>query len=138
KPVGGWAANSYLIFDYQGKADFKFAGIDVSTNKLVMGHRDASGWHVDEQAAVKASLKADTSYNLLLAINGLNATLVVDNQLAFTHTFQPRIVAGYSYGLNWGLVGVGSNNARGSFDNIQVQVLPPQITFDQTENFSDN
>src|SRR6185295_12174816 len=29
KPVGGWAANSYLIFDYQGKSDFKFAGIDV-------------------------------------------------------------------------------------------------------------
>ena len=41
KPTAGWKANSYLIFDYQGKTDFKFAGIDVSTNKLVMGHRDA-------------------------------------------------------------------------------------------------
>ena len=29
--------------------DFKFAGIDVSTNKIVMGYRDASGWHVVAQ-----------------------------------------------------------------------------------------
>ena len=41
KPTGGWKANAYLIFDYQAQTDFKFAGIDVSTNKLVMGHRDA-------------------------------------------------------------------------------------------------
>ena len=29
--------------------DFKFAGIDISTNKLVMGYRDASGWNVVAQ-----------------------------------------------------------------------------------------
>jgi len=109
----------------------------VSTNKLVMGHRDASGWHYDEQASVQGGVKSDTYYNMLLSVNGLNATLVVNNQMAFTHTFQARVVAGYSYGLNWGLVGVGSNNARGSFDNIAVQILPPQITFDQTVNFND-
>jgi len=137
KPTAGWNANSFLIFDYQNKSDFKFAGIDVSLNKLVMGHRDATGWHVDEQAVVTGGLKSDTSYNMLLAVNGLNATLVVNNQNAFTHTFQARIVNGYSYGLNWGLVGVGSNNSRGSFDDVQVQILPPQITFDQTEDFSD-
>ena len=137
KPTAGWNANSFLIFDYQNKSDFKFAGIDVSLNKLVIGHRDSTGWHVDDQAAVQGGVKADTSYNMLLSVNGLNATLVVNNQMAFTHTFQARIVNGYSYGLNWGLVGVGSNNSRGSFDNVQVQVLPPQITFDQTEDFSD-
>jgi len=136
KPTGGWNANSFIIFDYQSKSDFKFAGIDVSINKLVMGHRDASGWHVDEQAAVKGGLKSDTYYNMLLSVNGLNATLVVDNKMVFTHTYAPRIVDGYSYGLNWGLVGVGSNNARGAFDNIQVQILPPQLTFDRTDDFA--
>ena len=35
------------------------------------------------------------------------------------------------YGLNMGLVGVGSNNSRGIFDNFVVQVLPPQSTFDE-------
>src|SRR5262245_38306295 len=90
---------------------------------------------MDEQSSVKGSLKAGTFYNTLVAVNGLNVTLVVDNQLVFTHTYQARVVDGYSYGLNWGLVGVGSNNARGTFDNIQVQVLPPQFTFDRTEDF---
>ena len=137
KPTAGWKANSYLIFDYQNKQDFKFAGLDVATNKLVMGHRDASGWVVDVQAAFPGSVKSGTGYNLTLAINGLNATLVVDNKNVFSKTFAARIQDGYSYGLNWGLVGVGSDNARGSFDNVTVQVLPPQITFDQTETFAD-
>ncbi|MGA8051658.1 MAG: hypothetical protein WCA09_15880, partial [Burkholderiales bacterium] len=137
KPTSGWNANSFLIFDYQNKSDFKFAGLDVSLNKVVMGHRDATGWHVDTQGPVQGGVKSDTYYNMLLAVNGVNATLVVNNQTVFTYTFQPRVVDGYSYGLNWGVVGVGSNNSRGAFDNIVVQVLPPQIDFDQTVNFDD-
>ena len=46
KATGGWKGNAYVVFDYFGKTDFKFAGIDISTNKLVMGVRDASGWRV--------------------------------------------------------------------------------------------
>src|SRR5262249_43582897 len=41
KPTSGWKGNAYLIFDYQSPTDFKFAGLDASINKLVMGHRDA-------------------------------------------------------------------------------------------------
>ena len=37
KPTGGWKANSYIVFDYFAPADFKFAGIDQSTNKMVIG-----------------------------------------------------------------------------------------------------
>ena len=137
KPTGGWNANSYIVFDYQSKNDFKFAGLDVSLSKLVMGHRDASGWHVDEQSPVKGGLKSGSSYNLLLAVNGTNATLLVDNKDVFTHTYAPRVIDDWAFGLNNGLVGVGSNNSRGSFDNIAVQVLPPQITFSETETFDD-
>ena len=136
KPTSGWKANSYIIFDYQSETDFKFAGLDVSISKLVMGHRDASGWHIDEQAAIKGGVKAGVTYNLLLAVNGVNATLVLDNKDVFSHTYQPRVVEGYAYGLNWGMVGVGSNNARGSFDNIRIQVLPPQVTLDATDDFT--
>ena len=59
KPTGGWKANAYLIFDYFSPTDFKFAGIDISTNKLVMGYRDAAGWHVvapDAQADERRDL----------------------------------------------------------------------------------
>ena len=137
KPTSGWKANSYVIFDYQGEYDFKFAGLDVSLNKLVMGHRDASGWIVDKQAAFAGSIKSGTTYNVLVAINGVNATLVVNNKNVFSYSYAPRVVDGYSFGLNTGLVGVGSDNARGTFDNVKVQVLPPQITFQSLENFAD-
>jgi hypothetical protein len=137
KPTGGWKGNAYVIFDYQSETDFKFAGIDQSINKLVVGHRDASGWHVDNQGVVTGGVKADKYYNMLVAVNGTTVTLLVDNKTVFTHTFQPRVIDGYVYGLNYGYVGVGSDNSRGNFDNIRVQILPPQITFDNTENFSD-
>ena len=78
KPTAGLKSNSYLIFDYQSPTDFKFAGVNISLNKLQMGHRDAQGWHVDVQTP--AQLKPDTDYNVLLAINGVTATLVLDNQ----------------------------------------------------------
>jgi Ca2+-binding RTX toxin-like protein len=136
KPTAGWDANAFMIFDYQSPTDFKFAGIDDKINKAVVGYRDASGWHIIEQSEVQGSVRADQDYNLLLAINGTNVTLLSNNKLLIQHTFQPRVVDGYSYGLNYGLVGVGSNNARGTFDNVAVQVLPPQITFDQTEDFN--
>jgi hypothetical protein len=138
KPTSGWKANSYVIFDYQSATDFKFAGINVSTNKLVMGHRDAAGWHVDAQAVVRGGVKDNQFYNVLLAINGTNVTLVVNNQLYFTHTYAPRVDAdGWAYGINAGMVGVGSDNSRGVFDNITVQVLPPAITLAATEEFPD-
>jgi Ca2+-binding RTX toxin-like protein len=136
KPTSGWNANSYVIFDYQSQTNFKFAGIDVSSNKLVMGHRDASGWIVDKQAAYPSSLKADTYYNLLLTVNGLVATLYVNGTSAFAFTYAATLVDGYSYGLNWGLVGFGSNNSRGAMDDLAVQVVPPAATVVKSETFS--
>jgi len=135
KPTQGWNANSYIVFDYHGQADFKFAGIDVSTNKLVIGHRDASGWVVDRQGSVQGGLKAGKAYNLMLSVNGLTATLLVDGGSAFSFTFAPTVVDGWSYGLNWGLVGFGSNNARGELDDIAVQVVPPASTATRIDDF---
>jgi hypothetical protein len=137
KPTSGWKGNSYIIFDYYGEKDFKFAGLDVSLNKLVMGHRDATGWIVDKQAPFLSSLKANTAYNMLLAINGVNATLLIDNKTVFSFTYKPRVIDGFSFGLNYGMVGVGSDNSRGVFDNVKVQVLPPQYTMQSIETFDD-
>ena len=76
KPTGGWKANAYIVFDYFSPTDFKFTGIDISTNKLVMGYRDASGWNVIAQTP--KMMKGDTFYNLLVTVNGTTATLIVD------------------------------------------------------------
>jgi Ca2+-binding RTX toxin-like protein len=135
KPTAGWKANAFILFDYFSDTDFKFAGIDGSTNKLVMGHRTEAGWIYDVQTPF--TVKIGTFYSMKLAVNGLNATLVVNNKTVFSYTYQARVIDGISYTLNAGMVGVGSNNSRGSFDNIIVQILPPQYTFQRTEDFSD-
>jgi hypothetical protein len=133
KPTRGWKANAYAIFDYQGPTDFKFAGINVSTDKIELGRRTEEGWIVDEQSNVR--IKPNRDYDLLVAVNGVTVTVLVDGKTAFTHVFEPRIIDGWTYGLNTGLVGVGSDNARGRFDNVRVQVLPPELTLDETDDF---
>ncbi|MEW6158482.1 MAG: hypothetical protein AB1813_13700, partial [Verrucomicrobiota bacterium] len=134
KPVAGSKANAYLIFDYQSPTDFKFAGINVATNKLEMGHRDASGWHVDKQT--NSQVKPNTDYNMLLAVNGVTATLLVNNKTVFSYAFNPRVIDGFSYGLNTGMVGIGTDNAKGRIDNVAVQILPPVYTLQETDNFT--
>ena len=136
KPIKGLKSNAYLIFDYQGENDFKFAGVNISTDKIEMGYRDASGWHVVSQTP--SQLRYNTDYQLLLAINGTNATLVVNNKDAFSYTFDPRVDEdGFIYGLNDGMVGLGSNNSVARIDDVRVQVLPPELTLEVTDDFSD-
>jgi hypothetical protein len=133
KPIKGWKANAYIIFDYQSPEDFKFAGINISNDQIEMGHRDASGWHMLEKTPSR--LKPDVYYNLKLAVNGTTATLVVNGSEYFSHDFGYRIVDGYEFNLNTGMIGFGSDNSRGVYDNIVVQVLPPEETFRIVDDF---
>jgi hypothetical protein len=89
----------------------------------------------DRQGSFKGGIKPDTWYNLMLSINGLTATLIVNGTTAFSFTYQPTIVDDWAYGLNWGLVGFGSNNSRGAMDDIAVQVVPPAATSTRTDAF---
>jgi Ca2+-binding RTX toxin-like protein len=136
KPTAGLKSNAFLIFDYQGPDDFKFAGVNISIDKIQMGHRDATGWHVDVQTP--AQLKPDQDYQVLLALNGLTATLVLDGQQHFSHAFAPRIDEdGFSHGLNEGTVGIGADNSVSRIDNVSVQILYPEITFRHEDDFTD-
>ncbi len=136
KPTAGWKANSYVIFDYYSPTDFKFAGLNASIDKIQIGHRDETGWIVDVQDNMK--IKPGEFYNILVAINGTTVTVLANNKEYFTHTFAPRVDQyGWVYGLNSGMVGFGSDNSRGVYDNIAVQILPPEITLEGTEEFPD-
>jgi hypothetical protein len=86
--------------------------------------------------AANLQIKPGTFYNMLLAVNGTTATLMLDNKKLFSYVFSPRVVDGYAYNLNTGMVGVGSDNSRGVFDNITVQRIPPPITLQVTEEFT--
>ncbi len=137
KPTAGLKANAYLVFDYYSSTDFKFAGIDVATNQLEIGHRNATGWIVDKQAPFPGSLTPGTDYNLFLSVNGTAVTLIVNNKISLSFAFAPRVdVYGISHNINDGMVGLGANNSVAQLDNVVVQRLAPTITFNQTVNFS--
>ncbi|MFL5754716.1 MAG: hypothetical protein ACJ77N_00310, partial [Chloroflexota bacterium] len=137
KPTGGWNANAYVLFDYFSPTDFKFAGIDVGLNKAVLGHRTAQGWVIDAQAPVTGGVRSDTYYSLQVVVNGLVVTVVVNGASVLTQQLNPRFVDGIANGFNVGLVGVGSNNSRGTYDDVMVKVLPPHSSIDSTEDFAD-
>jgi hypothetical protein len=61
--------------------------------------------------------------------------VTIDGKNAFSYTFAPRILYGQQVALNKGLVGFGSDRARGLFDNIALTVISPAITIDRTDYF---
>ncbi len=136
KPTAGWKANAFVIFDYFGPEDFKFAGLDQSTNKIVLGRRTAAGWRYDAQASIPGGVKTKTWYSILVAVNGTTVTVQINGKLAFTHTFAQRFYLNEFVGLNKGMLGVGSANAQGRFDNIAVRVLPPTVTYESVQTFA--
>lgn len=137
KPTSGWKANSFVLFDYWSPTDFKFAGIDVSINKMVIGRRTTAGWIYDAQGSVLKSLAAGTFYNVIVAVNGTNVTMSIGTQ-GFSYTFAPRTLPnGQRVTLNRGFIGFGSNNSQGVLDDIGVQTIPVQITLDRTSHFDD-
>ena len=137
KPTAGWNANAYVIFDYFSPTDFKFAGIDVALNKAVLGHRTAQGWVVD---ADRRRHRRRQVRHLLRPAGRRERPRrhrARQRRRACSHAVAPRYIDGQAFGLNLGLVGVGSNNSRGTFDNFTVQALPPQSSFENTEDFAD-
>jgi Ca2+-binding RTX toxin-like protein len=133
KPTATVKGNAYIVFDYYSADDFKFAGIDVSTNKLQIGHRTSAGWAVD--VSINVQLRGDTNYNLKLAVNGTAVTLILDNSKIVNHVFAPRVVSEEQVGLNTGMIGVGAEKASTRYDNVTVQKLAPVTTFEGTNEF---
>jgi hypothetical protein len=137
KPTGGFKANAYIIFDYQSDIDFKYAGINISNNKIEMGYRDATGWHQLVQSNKPVQLKGGTQYDVLVAVNGTNVTVSVAGVNHFSYTFAPRLdELGQPIPLNKGLVGIGMDSGSGTVDNFKVQILPPNLTLDRLDDFT--
>ena len=132
-----------MIFDYWSPTDFKFAGIDDSTNKLEIGHVDASGWHYDTWGSIPTGVKPDTFYDLVVDVNGTIVTVTVNGKSNLTYTFPTRTLCDpdgtncSQVALNKGFVGFGSNDARGSMDNVSVSRCGRSNTVDATEYFED-
>jgi len=137
KPTKGAKANAFVIFDYQSDIDFKYAGLNVSTNKIEMGYRDATGWHEVVQSTKPVKIKPGTAYDVVVAVNGINVTLAVSGVNWFTYDYDARVDEdGLTIPLNKGYVGIGMDGGSGKVDNFTVQVLPPEITLEVEDDFS--
>ena len=137
KPIGGAKANAYIIFDYQSDVDFKYAGINISTNKIEMGYRDETGYHQLVQSNKPVKIKPDQFYSILLAVNGNNVTLQIDGVNWFTYDYVPRLDEdGLPIPLNKGFVGFAVDGGVAKLDNFTVQILPPDWTIEVETDFS--
>ncbi|MHC4405293.1 MAG: S8 family peptidase, partial [Planctomycetota bacterium] len=131
--VGSRYSDGFVIFDYQGPADFKFAGAYVGSNLWVIGHRTSSTWIVD--ASVGETINANTDYRLDVVIQaGGEVTLSVGGVEKVSHQFSGL--------LDDGEVGVGTWNAISRFDDVVVQQYvppppPPSTTLPVQEDFED-
>src|SRR5262249_6297493 len=134
KPLAGVSANAYLIFDWQGNTDFKYAGINVGNNKLEIGHRTATAWVVDNW--VNAQLKPGNDYVVLLKVNGSSATLTVGTtSVGFTYAARTDSL-GVKHAINDGLVGIASQGGtQAQIDDVVVQAPPGPLTLDKTADF---
>src|SRR5207248_8382253 len=59
------SSNGFIIFDYQGPTNFKFAGGYLGGKFWAIGHRDAGGWENDAVVA-DSSITRGADYSLSL------------------------------------------------------------------------
>ena len=114
KSGGGYWSNAFHIFDYQGPEEFKLAGFLTGGNKWVIGSFDGA---LQQLTTAAESISAGQDYVLETRIEGKTVTLIVDGEAKLSHTYERTI--------NDGKVGLGSINARVTFDDLLVKELTP-------------
>jgi Ca2+-binding RTX toxin-like protein len=135
KPTAGHKANGYLVFDYQDQDNFKFAGLNQSTNKVEIGQSINGKWTV--LTSINLQIRHGVDYNLLLSVNGNAVILQVNNQQTVAYTFAPRVDAdGILYNINSGMIGLGADSSKTSIANYRLLILPPQVTHSAMDDFS--
>ena len=114
KSGGGYWSNAFHIFDYQGPEEFKLAGFLTGGNKWVIGSFDGA---LQQLVTAAESINAGQDYVLETRIEGKTVTLIVDGETKLSYTYERSI--------NDGRVGLGSVNARVTFDDLLVKELIP-------------
>jgi len=109
-------SNAFIVYDYIGPTDFKYAGGFLFLDQWVVGQRTSEGW-IDE-VVVDGELDAFTDYNVrMLITDGSDISLYNDETLLISHTFADDVTDG--------AIGIGSYNSITRFDNLSVVDLTP-------------
>ncbi len=124
---GGQPQNAYLLFDYQGPTDFKYAGPAFgSTQKWRIGHYDGTTWDHTGFTFDDASLGIGTDIHVALAIEGNKVTLYGNDVYIGERDFGTALSAGE--------VGLATNRAHAEFDDVTLTAV---TTTSYTDNFDD-
>ncbi|MEZ6046209.1 MAG: hypothetical protein R3C11_11700 [Planctomycetaceae bacterium] len=126
----GWQ-NAFLIFDYKGENDFKYAGMFTGQNEWFIGHYQGN-WNnrlseVDWDDTGR-TIYANRYYNLRVHLDGATATLDVGDELITSATFASDV--------NVGPVGVAAERAFVWIDDFKV-TSPPTVLDSIFEDFDD-
>ncbi len=107
--IGGQWENGFVVLDYQGPNDFKFAGARVGADYWTIGHYDGS-WHDD----VRLNERIDTGipFNMAVRVQGGTVSLSVDGVEKVSHAFDEPV--------NGGAVGLAADHATSTFDRFSV------------------
>jgi len=122
---GGYLSNAVVIFDYQSRLDFKYAGAFVGGDYWHIGQVVDGSWV--HQASVAETLEANTDYDIDVVLEGSVVKLWAGGQLKTTHDFGESVTDG--------MVGLGTHNAVSRFDNFAVDVA--RATLPYSEDFED-
>ncbi len=118
--------NAYIVFDYSGPDDFKFAGTDMTTGQWVIGHYNGS-WVND--ASLDEGLILGEVYTLRLRVLGHTVTLLRKK----TGNWIEKVSYDYAEPLNAGAVGLAGRHSIARFDNVLIRKLSgPNAASDAT------
>ena len=107
-----------LVFDGYAATDYKFAGIDVAGQRVVIGHWDPRrGWVVD--ASYATPLAAGTTYTLAIDLKGTSVSVTLNG--AF------MVSTGFNAGVVDGRFGLMARSGTATFTSVQVRTDDPSL-----------
>ena len=98
-------------FDVVGTDRFKYAALDVTGQRVLIGHVTGGRWYVD--ASIAKSLVAGADSTLTVTIRGTTVSVLVNGTFALSFAFNAPIADGD--------LGVVSRSGTTSFDSFRVK-----------------
>ncbi len=113
-------ANAYALFDMTDGSNFKYAGLNVSGDKIVIGVVIKGKWTV--LASVNFDLKNGVDYKLTVRLDGNSVAVLLNDVQRLSHTFADSVVDG-GYG-------VAATGVQATFKDTVITGAPPIVVAD--------
>src|SRR5678815_3921130 len=110
--------------------DFKFAAIDITNQKVLIGHADPQrGWVTD--TAVSATLAANTDYTLSIILRGTSVSVSLNGALMTSTSFNAVVVDG-AFGVFGRTTASTFDTFRARSDSASFVAAPPRVFVSDT------